>query len=55
MKLAMTKRKIKNLSQDNKRLPVEMTKYINGGTSSDLQRGSSDTSVTVPSGPNHQD
>ncbi|KZN40336.1 hypothetical protein [Pseudoalteromonas luteoviolacea] len=53
MKLAVTKKNIKNLSQDNKRLPSEMTKFINGGTMAQL-RDSSDTSVTVPSGPTHQ-
>ncbi|KZN35977.1 hypothetical protein N480_18475 [Pseudoalteromonas luteoviolacea S2607] len=54
MKLAITKKNIKNLSQDKKRLPADMTKVIKGGSMPDLHGGSSDTSVTVPSGPDHQ-
>ncbi|MCF2858456.1 hypothetical protein L1286_13295 [Pseudoalteromonas sp. SMS1] len=54
MKLAITKKNIKNLSQDNKRLPADMTKRINGGSMPQLPADSSDTSVTVPSGPGHQ-
>ncbi|KZN40335.1 hypothetical protein [Pseudoalteromonas luteoviolacea] len=53
MKLAITKKNIKNLSQDKKRLPANMTKFINGGSMAQPQ-DSSDTSVTVPSGPTHQ-
>ncbi|WP_176716786.1 hypothetical protein [Pseudoalteromonas luteoviolacea] len=49
MKLTITKKNIKNLSQDANRLPVNMTKLINGGTSLGTQAGSSDTSVTNPS------
>ncbi|KZN40337.1 hypothetical protein [Pseudoalteromonas luteoviolacea] len=55
MKLTVTKKNIKNLSQDNKRLPSEMTKFINGGTMPQLRADSSDTSVTGPSSPSNQD
>ncbi|MBQ4812671.1 hypothetical protein A7985_21070 [Pseudoalteromonas luteoviolacea] len=59
MKLSITKKNIKNLSQDNKRLPAAMTKAIHGGatsyfelkktTTSPVSGDSSDTSVTSPS------
>ncbi|MCF2858454.1 hypothetical protein L1286_13285 [Pseudoalteromonas sp. SMS1] len=56
MKLAITKKKIKNLSQDSNRLPVNMTQMINGGATSfhllkttPPKGDSSDTSVTSPS------
>ncbi|KZW98165.1 hypothetical protein JL49_25040 [Pseudoalteromonas luteoviolacea] len=59
MKLTIIKKNIKNLSQDNKRLPAEMTKVINGGATSGyrlktsttppVSDDSSDTSVTSPS------
>jgi hypothetical protein len=40
MKLSLTKKNIKNLSQDKKQLPNAITKLIAGGNNS------SDTSVT---------
>ncbi|WP_256096820.1 hypothetical protein [Pseudoalteromonas luteoviolacea] len=38
MKLTITKKNIKNLSQDNNRLPANMTKLINGGSIQGTQR-----------------
>ena len=53
MKLTITKKRIKNLSQDNKCLPVNMTKLINGGTITKLPGDSSDTTVTLQSAQIH--
>ncbi|KZN35975.1 hypothetical protein N480_18465 [Pseudoalteromonas luteoviolacea S2607] len=59
MHLTIIKKNIKNLSQDHKRLPAEMTQVINGGATSQyklkttstppVSDDSSDTSVTSPS------